>query len=355
MSPAESKRNVTAACIQAPFQVSFRQVELTAPGAGEVLLDVLAAGICGHDMEIAATLAKQPTACGHEICGRVREVGVGVVQVKPGDQVALESSSFCGDCADCRNSRPDLCRHVVGFWGRPAMGFADAMLTPARSCVPAGGMTPEVAALAEPCGVAYDMVKLAEIGVTDSVLVVGGGAIGLMALAIARRRTSGRLVVAERAQGKRNIALALGADTAFDPREQPLREAGKTLGLFNKVLVTAPPQLIPDSLATLAYEGFCVYIGFDWSAGGVIALDTTSMHLGKQQLRASFASPAVYLPMALELLRNGTVPGDQLISHRFPLSRLQDAINLLRTDRETTCKIMVIPDGIFGACGKCAG
>ena len=110
MSAADVKRKVTAARIQAPFQVSFRQVELAAPGPGEVLLDVLAAGICGHDMEIAATLAKQPTAWGHEICGRVREVGAGVSHVKPGDQVALESSSFCGDCADCRNGR----RHDAG-------------------------------------------------------------------------------------------------------------------------------------------------------------------------------------------------------------------------------------------------
>jgi len=78
-----------------------------------------------------------------------------------------------------------------------------------------------------------------------------------------------------------------------------------------------------------------------------VALDTTAMHLGKQQLRASFASPAVYLPLALELLRNGTVPGRELISHRFPLSRLQDALNLLRTDRETTRKVIVIPDARF--------
>jgi L-iditol 2-dehydrogenase len=154
--------------------------------------------------------------------------------------------------------------------------------------------------------------------------------------------------VAERRAGKREAALKLGADAAFDPREEPLREAGKRYGPFNQVLVTAPPQLIPDSMATLAYEGICVYIGFDWGEGGKITLDTTAMHLGKQQLRASFASPAVYLPIAIELLRNGGVPGQSIISHRMPLSRLPEALDLLRTDRESTRKVVIVPDARMG-------
>jgi L-iditol 2-dehydrogenase len=333
-----------AARIQAPFRVTFERVELAAPGPGEALLDVLATGICGHDMEIGATLAQDAKPFGHEVCARVREVGTGVTHISPGDQVALESSSFCGTCAACRNARPDLCRNLIGFWGRPAMGFSDAMLTPARACVPAPGLKPEAAALAEPVGVAYDMVKIADIGMTDRVLIVGGGAIGLMALALVRRRTAGTVAVAERALGKRSVARELGADLVFDPREKPLAEAGKPHGGFHRVLVTAPPQLLPDAMATLAYEGICVYIGFDWGDGGKVAFDTTAMHLGKQQLRASFASPAVYLPIALDLIRSGTIPAGTLISHRFRLSRLQEAINLLRNDRETTRKVIVIPD-----------
>jgi L-iditol 2-dehydrogenase len=336
-------RTVKAARVQSPFIVTFSTVELASPGPGEVLLEVLAAGICGHDMEIAATLAREPTPFGHEFCGVVLEAGPGVRHVKPGDQVALESNAFCGNCSDCRNGRVDLCRKGISFWGRPAMGFAEAMLTPARCCVPAPGMPAEVAALAEPCGVALDMVKIADLQIADRVLIVGAGAIGLMALAIARKRTTGRIVVAERTEGKRQAALRLGADAVFNPSAVPLREAGKPCGGFNKVLVTAPPQLIPDAMATLAYEGYCVYVGFDWGEGGKVTLDTTAMHIGKQQLRASFASPAMYLPLALELLRNGTVPAGEIISHRFPLSRLQDALNLLRADRETTRKVMMVP------------
>lgn len=341
-------RTARAAYVKAPFQIEFRDVPLGSLAPDEVLIEVAATGICGHDMEIAETLATDWRAFGHEFSGHVRAAGSAVKHVKAGDLVALESGSYCGECSDCRNGRADLCRHMVGFWGRAAMGFSDFMTAPAHSCVPAPGLAPETAALAEPCGVAVDMVKIAEIGITDRVLVVGCGAIGLMALAIARKRTAGLVVAADRTAGKRAAALALGANEAVDIAATPLREAGKPFGGFNKVLLTTPPQLIPDAMATMAYEGYCVYIGFDWGEGGKVVMDTTAMHLGKQQLRASFASPAVYLPIALELLRNGTVPADSLISHRFPLSRLSEAMKLLRTDRQTTRKVVVIPDARLG-------
>ncbi|MHB0937470.1 MAG: zinc-dependent alcohol dehydrogenase [Armatimonadota bacterium] len=337
-------RTVTAGYIQVPFQVSFREVPLRSPAPHEVLLDVLACGICGHDLEIASQLAQDARPFGHEIAGVVREVGEHVTHVQPGDQVALESGSFCGECALCRNGRVDLCNKAPGFWTEPAMGFSAAMVVNARCVVPAPDMDPHAAALAEPCGVAVDMIKVAEIGLTDRVLVVGTGAIGLMALAIVRRRTGGTIVAANPSPEKLEIAKRLGADAVVNLRETPLAECGKPFGGFDRVLSTAPPKTLPDSLAAAAYGGNVTYIGFDWGPGGIIQLDTTAMHLGKKQLRASFASPAVYLPEALHLLRSGVVPAAEIISHRFPLSRLEEALKTARDDRAHARKVLVIPD-----------
>ena len=335
---------VKSAYVQAPFRFSFRQVQLPLPGAGQVLLDVLATGICGFDMEIASELAKEPRPIGHEICGRVRAAGAGVTHVKVGDQVALESGSFCGLCDDCRNGRVDLCRACQeNFWNQPAMGFSEAMISPARCCVPAAGLDPVVACLAEPCGVAVDMVRVAEIGLSERVLVVGVGPIGLMALAIARRRTGSTIVAANPSQGKLATARRIGADAVYSTKELSLQDMAKKHGGFHKVLVTAPPQTLPAALAAAAYGGYVVFVGFDWGEGGKIALDTTAMHLGKKQLRSSFASPAVYLPEALELLRTGAVPAGEIVSHRMPLGRIEEAFKLLRTDREGTRKIVLLP------------
>lgn len=332
---------IRAAYVKAPFQIEFRDVELPAPAEGQAVIDVLATGICGHDMEIARELARDFQPFGHEICGRVREVGPGVANIRPGDQVVLESSTFCGVCADCRNSRPDLCRQLFGPAIGPAQGFAQRMLVHARSAVPAGGLNPAVAAMAEPVGVAYDMVRVAEIGLDHNVLVVGCGAIGLMALAIARRRTTGAIVAMNPSKGKLAAALRIGADAACSTNEISFADVVARHGKFHRALVTAPPSAIPGAMSTLAYEGICSYIGFNWGDGN-ITLDTTAMHLGKQQLRASFASPACWLPIAVDLLRNGVVPAD-IVSHRFPLEKLPEALELLRTDRETTRKIAILP------------
>jgi len=338
---------ITAATIQVPFRIAFREVELPAIKPDEILLEVLACGICGHDMEIATQLAKDPKPFGHEVVGIVREAGANVRHIRPGDQVALESSSFCGECDLCRNGRVDLCNKAPGIWSGPSMGFSAAMVVPGHSAVPANGMAPLAAVLAEPCGVAVDMVKVAELGLSDNVLVVGPGAIGLMALALARRRTAGLVVAAGRSPGRLQAATRLGADAVIDTREVPLAECGKRFGGFHKVLSTAPPQTLPDSLDACGYGGVVVYIGFDWGEGGKITLDTTRMHLGKKQLRSSFASPAVYLPEALQLLHRGVVPHREIVSHTFPLSRLEEAFALLRRDRNSTRKVVVIPDAHF--------
>ncbi|MHB9022585.1 MAG: zinc-dependent alcohol dehydrogenase [Armatimonadota bacterium] len=342
-----STLTVTAAYVQSPNIVTFRQVELPPPGPRKVLVDVRACGICGYDMELATSLSPQPHAFGHEWVGQVRQAGELVTSVKPGDQVVIESGSFCCDCDTCRNGRVDLCNKGANYWSQPSMGFSEAVLVPDRVVVPAPDIDPLAAVLAEPCGVAIDMIEVAEIGLTDRVLVVGTGPIGLMALAIARRLTSGPVVACNRSKPRLAAAKRLGADAVFSTADEPLAESGSPYGGFDKILITAPPQTIPDCVTAAAYGGYIVFIGSNFVDGGVIQLDTHALHFGKKQLRSSFASPALYLPQALELLRKGTVPAGEIVSHRFPLSKMAEALHFAQTDRETACKVVVIPDKEF--------
>lgn len=345
----ETAVQVTAAYVQVPFLVSLQQVTLPKLQSEEVLIDVLACGICGHDLEISESLATKPQPFGHEIVGVVREIGAAVTHVAPGDQVVLETSSYCGVCDTCRNGRVDLCNNGATFWGGASMGFSESLIAPACAVVPAPNIDPLAAVLAEPCGVAVDMIKTAEITLTDRVLVVGTGAIGLMALVIARRLTAETVVAANRSTGRLDIATRLGADAVFSTNDASLAEIGEKFGGFNKVLITAPPQVIPDCITATAYGGYLVYIGSDFRGGGVIPLDTHALHFGKKQLRASFASPAVYLPEALQLLRSGVVPSNEIVSHQFPLRQMQEALHVAHEERNTACKVVVIPDTRYSA------
>jgi L-iditol 2-dehydrogenase len=108
------------------------------------------------------------------------------------------------------------------------------------------------------------------------------------------------------------------------------------------VLVTAPVEIIPSALDLLAYGGALTYIGIG-TGSGVISFDANDFHFRKLQLRASFASPALYLPAVLDLLKAGIIPGEQIISHQFALSDLAQAMFLCRDDRENAVKVVVKP------------
>lgn len=342
-----SSRTVTAAYVQSPFQITYRTVDLREPGPGEVLVDVLACGVCGYDLETAEFLAEQPRPFGHEIVARVREVGPGVKVVAPGEQVVLESGSFCCECADCRNGRVDLCNRGANIWDEPAMGFSDALIAPVRSVVPAPNINPLAAVLAEPCGVSLDLTRVAEIGITDRVLIVGAGPIGLMALAIARRLTTSTLAVADISPERLACAKRMGADVTISNGESDLGQFGRTYGGFNKILVTAPPKVIPDCMEAAAFGAYIVFLGSDFRNGGTVPIDTHALHFGKMQLRSSFASPGLYLPEALHLLNSNVVPAAEIVSHRFPLSRLEDAMRTAHERPDTTRKVVVIPDSCW--------
>lgn len=338
---------VQSVYVKKPFQFEFRDIQLREPGLNEVRLEVLACGICGFDMETSKSLANEFKPIGHEICGRITQVGPNVSHVKVGDQVVLESSSFCGVCPQCRNGRVDLCVKAPNLWSEKALGFSSAMVVNAHGVLPAPDLEPTAAALAEPCGVALDVCKVAEIKLTDRVLVVGSGAIGLMALAIARKLTAGTLVAADVSDAKLAIARKLGADHTVNVKSQSLATCGEGFGGFDKVLVTAPPTVLPDCFKCSAFGAIIVFIGSDFDGGGVIPIDTHALHFGKMQLRASFAAPALYLPEVLTLIRRGVVPADQIVSHRFPLSRITDGFKAIREQRDATRKVMIIPDALF--------
>jgi L-iditol 2-dehydrogenase len=159
-----------------------------------VLIRVEACGICGSDLTAAEEKAKDWKPFGHEIAGIIEQVGDGCEGLHVGDKVVLESSSFCGKCDLCRNGRVDLCNKAPKFWSEPAMGFSDYMLAPAGCVVPYEGLSPEVASLAEPAGVAWDMVKTADIEMGDRVYLIGPGPIGLMAIPLAMRRGAEKVV-----------------------------------------------------------------------------------------------------------------------------------------------------------------
>lgn len=330
-----------AAFIKAPWQTEVRDVMLPdAPQPQWVRVKIEACGICGTDATTART-APDWQPFGHEIAGIIDAVGEGVTCLDPGQRVVLESSSACGACPRCRNARPDLCiGKAPNFWSQPALGFSDYIHAPAICCVPYDGLTPDIASLAEPCGVAFDMVQTADIALGETVCVVGPGPIALVALALAKARGAPRLgcIGRDPTQARMKLARDLGAET-FTMDEALSGQLAET---FDHFLITSPPATIPPLLPLLTYGGKATYIGIG-TGDATITFDANTFHFRKLQLRASFASPALYFPAVLALLKSGTIPGEKLISHRFPLTEIQQAMETMRDAKNDILKVIVKP------------
>ncbi len=332
------------AAFQTTKGVELKEISLRPLAPDEIRLKVDACGICGTDLLEPPPGAIKETGFGHEIAGEILETGSAVLHLHPGQKIALESSSACGLCSHCRNAQQELCTDLRHFGKLGQFGMAEQMIAPAVSAVPYEGLSPEIACLSEPLGVAIDMVRLAEIHPDSNVLITGPGPIGLMALALVRRMGARRVFVAAHSSSSARIALAKrwGADAIVDPDVTPLDQFDYG-GPLDRALVTTPPATLPSVCQALGRGGIISFIGIRWGEGTWATLDINAFHFKKLQLRASFASPALFTPLALQYLREGVVNGEELISHRFPLSRIAEAFAAAR-NKATAIKVVVQPN-----------
>jgi (R,R)-butanediol dehydrogenase / meso-butanediol dehydrogenase / diacetyl reductase len=214
-----------------------------APGAGELRLRVLAAGICGSDLHNFKTgqwIARLPITPGHEFAAEVLEVGAGVTGFKRGDHVVADSRASCGRCFQCQASRPNLCLSL-GYVGEVCDGgFAEQVVLPASGLLAVDAtVTPEVAALAEPLAVALHAVRRLGTPTSEPILVAGAGPVGgLVCLALdhfgcapvlfAERQIKRRQLVAEVTRAAPVELDAQGLAAALGDR--PLRFAVEATG-----------------------------------------------------------------------------------------------------------------------------
>lgn len=334
-----------SAWVKAPYQFDLREADIREMKENEVLIRIRACGICGTDVHTAATEAKEWQTFGHEVAGVVEKVGKSVSNVKPGDAVTLESSTFCRFCEHCRNGRPELCSQGPRYtWGRDPMGFGEYMLAACEQTVRFEGISFEEATLVEPMGVALDLANTADIRLNDDVLVVGLGPIGLMAVRLAKLMGARKVYAAELSSAARRVELAaqFGADEIIFTDQVSIDQYAFARGYVDKVLVTAPPRMIPPSLKIAGYGGTIAFIGIQFGEGADITFDANEFHFKKLQLKASYAAPALYFPRCIDMIRSGAVDVKALISHTFRLPELESAFETLRTDRANTVKMIMI-------------
>ena len=334
---------------------SMVEVPVPTPGAGEVLLRVEAASICGTDLHIlrwdpwaAARMTTLPMTFGHEIAGTVVASGAEVHHLHPGAFVSAEGHVFCGFCPPCRRGRMHICENLrilgVDFDG----GFAQYVVIPERNAWEVDPRIPaEVASIHDPFGNAVHTVFIdggaADVA-TSVVAVIGCGPIGLFAVGIVRAIGARLIIAIEPNEFRRDLAKRMGADVVIDPSQEEAVEAvaRATDGHGAQVVLemSGVPSAIDAGTRMLAPGGRVALLGLP---PGPVELDLTDQVIFKEARLFGVTGRELFVTwqQMTTLLATGMVDVSPVITHRFPLERFEEAFEAAASGRSG--KVIMLP------------
>lgn len=298
-----------------------RDVPEPTPGAGELLLEVAACGICGSDLHAHAIGVVPGTVLGHEFAGTVVETGANVDGFRRGDLVCSMPVLACGHCTPCHRGDPIHCAtgRVLGLNGASG-AMADYVVCGAStSFLLERDGDPTVGATVEPLAVALNAMERAALGAADRLLVLGAGPIGLALVLWARVLGVGSVLVSDPVEGRRGLAEACGASAVVDPVSESLVGACRRhLGGRPDVVIDAAGArgTIGQTIDVAPFEGRVVIAGMHVAPEEIVA----SKALLKG-LTISFATwyRVTHFEHTVALLRQRRLDPSPLVTHRVPL------------------------------------
>ncbi len=315
-----------------------------------VLLRIDRVGVCGSDVHyyskgrIGDQILEMPATLGHECAATVVELGPGVERLQPGDRVAVDPAIVCGKCDQCRAGRPNTCRELrfLGTPGQAPGAAADRLVLPADNClrIP-DSMTMEQAVLAEPLSIALYAVKLAQVHRGARIAVLGAGPIGLGVLMCAKAVAGATVFVTEPIAERREVAAQCGADWTGHPHEQdPVAAvAGKEpLGLDLVFECSGDPACIDQAQHMLAPGGKLVLVGIPEQTE--VGFDIHTMRR-KELTFVNVRRQNGCVGLVIRMMEEGLLNTDRLLTHHFPLKRIQEAFELVAERREGVIKAIL--------------
>ena len=322
------------------------------PGPGQALIRVKACGVCGSDLHATTPegdLARRGAVLGHEVTGEIVEIGPDPVgDWAAGDRVYVIPIGSCGRCPHCRLDRPEECPDQLTFGAlgsdEPDGAYAEYLTVSLSDllAVPPG-LSMDVAALCEPLATGLLCVRQAQLEIGDRVLILGAGPIGLAATIWARFFGARRVVVSERIEHRRELAVRLGATDTVDAGS-----GTEVAGQFTELTGAEPdavieavgrPGMLNAAIAAVRPQGTVV-------TGGVCMEPDSFDHLLAYSKEPVIRTARVYTKaenqFILEMMAAGRIDPAPMISHRIGLEDLPAAFEALRTPTDQ-CKVMVMP------------
>lgn len=348
--PAEMRAGV----YRGKGQVSVETVPVPEIGPGEVLFRVAACGICGTDIKkIHHGYGNPPQILGHELAGTVADVGAGVTRFKPGDRVVSFHHIPCGHCFYCEKKLFSQCPQykrtglTAGF-DPGGGGFAEYVR--AMPWIVERGMIAvpdhvslEEATFVEPVNTALKAARKARVAPGETILVVGQGPIGML-LAILAGFEGAKVYTSDPMPARRDASLRFGAKESFDPAQvnliDEMRRPTNGRGA-DAVLLAAPnPSLVSEALA-VARPGGRVLLFAHNDPVLELSFSAASIGIEEKEILGSYSASVDDQEQSVALVFGGRLPLGEMISHRFPLESIAEALDLAAHPKGDTLKVVI--------------
>lgn len=356
----EIPKTMQALVLTAPGEFSIQEVPVPQAGPGEVLCRVRAVAICGSDPEIIrGDLAgywppAYPFIAGHEWSGEVVAIGEGVTDLSVGDRVAGQAHKGCGHCTKCLEGRYNICENYAkwesghrhyGFINQGAYAQYNAYSVKAVDKMP-DGVSFREGALVDTSGVVAHGMELTGITAGGSVVVIGPGPIGLIAMRMARLLGASRIIAVGR-RSRLEAAARLCADVAIDfEKEDPVkavRALTSDSGVDEAFECSGAKGTVGQAVRMVKRGGRVGLLGVPQ---GEVDEEIPFRYYVSNEIAmfGSKANPNVSHKI-LHLVSSGQLVLKDLISHVFPLTEFKEALETFVTRRDGALKVVVEPNG----------
>ena len=334
--------------------VRVEEVPVPEAGDGEVLIKVAACGICGTDIKkIFQRYVEPPQILGHELAGTIVAVGRGVTKWKPGDRVMSFHHTPCGRCFYCEKRLFSQCKQykttglTAGFIPNGG-GFAQyvkAMPWVAERGIVAlpANVSFEEATFIEPINTIVKAVQKARVASGETVLILGCGPIGLQLLMVSKLEGA-RLYTSDPMAPRREKSLSLGAIESFDPTSgrlvDEIRSRTDDRGADAVLVAVAHPSVVADALAA-ARPGGRVLLFAANDPVTKIEFPASAVGIDEKEILGSYSAAVDIQDSAAELVLRKKLPVMNIVTHRFPLDRIQEALELAAKPTAESLKILI--------------
>jgi L-iditol 2-dehydrogenase len=326
----------------APGELEIGPEADPSPGAGEVVVETLATGICGSDLHLFMgdhPYAHFPLAQGHEAVGRVVALGPGADAALEGTLVAIEPTLECGECAECRRGAYNRCERLQVVGVQRDGSLAGRFVTRAtKAHAVADDDDPARWALVEPVAVACHALERSRASAGDVVVILGAGVIGVSIALAASRASPEAVVVVEPNEVRRRRITELGLGTAVPPEEAEAAVArSRPSGADVVFEATGVPEVLGDSHRLVRPGGTIVVVG---QGSGSFSMPLIVM-TRKELTLVGTRNSAHDFPAAIELLAGSPEFIRSVVTHRFHPRAAPEAFGELTTPGTAALKILL--------------